>query len=146
MDGVLWQLRRTAQSAVTQSLKIKPVTYILVQKVVQSLSQSLPGELKQRDLQELIKAQQSVPQTQHHRTCRTGQWHAGLVLLGWKRQPPKKRKVKKKKEFSSLFGLLNMTVFAFGCSWTHRTRLHYSQEIQSGKASVNHQSWACADI
>lgn len=56
MDGVLWQLRRTAQSAVTQSLKIKPVTYILVQKVVQSLSQSLPGELKQRDLQELIKA------------------------------------------------------------------------------------------
>lgn len=34
----------------------EPVTYILVQEVIQSLSQTLPGELEERDLQELMKA------------------------------------------------------------------------------------------
>lgn len=46
----------------------KPVTYVLVQEVVQSFSQTLPGELEQRNLQKLMKAQQFLPQTQHHWT------------------------------------------------------------------------------
>lgn len=39
------------------------ISYILIQKVVQSLSQTLPGQMKKRETQDLMKVQQCIPHT-----------------------------------------------------------------------------------
>lgn len=55
--------------------------YVLVEKVVESFRQALPGQVKQRKAEHLMKVQQSVPNAQHHGTRCAGQGHGGLVLL-----------------------------------------------------------------
>lgn len=62
-------------------------SHLLVNEVVQFLCQTLPGELEQRNTQDLMKAQQSIPHTKHHGTRWTGQGHGRLVLRRWNGQP-----------------------------------------------------------
>lgn len=45
------------------------MSYILVDKVVESLRQALPRQLEQSKTQDLMEVQQPVPDAKHHGTC-----------------------------------------------------------------------------